>query len=381
MPNLRQPDFDEPRSHPGFACRRARLGHQLATTRLGVSLWELPPGEAAYPYHFHLSEEEVLIVLEGSPHLRTPDGWRELPEGEVVAFPVGQDGAHQLDNRTDATIRFLAVSTHGHARGHRLSRRGQGRLRASASRAAAACAPSSAPATPSTTTRACARRSAMSDVRLDHVVIAVTDWERANAVYRDVCGAELIRSGRWPVHVLALPRSASSSSTVHGPGVEPAPVARVTTTPGSADLASSGPGRSRRRPSTCAPTASRSSWGRSADGARRGAGTSVYFAIPTSARRVHRAAPDAVVELRRLVAMRDVYSITEDERRPAAPGRALTAGVRRWAHERTIEHRSRKRRGSWRRAHIASGSYRSPSAATCTIEASISHSTGARSSV
>ena len=65
MPNLRRPQFDEPRSHPGFACRRARLGHQLATTRIGVSLWELPPGEAAYPYHFHLGEEEVLIVLEG----------------------------------------------------------------------------------------------------------------------------------------------------------------------------------------------------------------------------------------------------------------------------------------------------------------------------
>jgi uncharacterized cupin superfamily protein len=113
MPNLRQPQFDEPRSHPGFACRRARLGHQLGTTRVCLSLWELPPGEAAYPYHFHLGEEEVLIVLEGSPHLRTPDGWSVLPEGEVVAFPVGADGAHQLDNRTQDTVRFLAVSTHG----------------------------------------------------------------------------------------------------------------------------------------------------------------------------------------------------------------------------------------------------------------------------
>ena len=113
MPNLREPEFDEPRTHPGFACRRARLGHQLATERVGVSLWELPPGEAAYPYHFHLGEEEVLIVLEGTPHLRTPAGWSVLPEGEVVAFPTGPDGAHQLDNRTGATVRFLAVSTHG----------------------------------------------------------------------------------------------------------------------------------------------------------------------------------------------------------------------------------------------------------------------------
>jgi uncharacterized cupin superfamily protein len=113
MPNLRQPVYDEPREHPGFRCRRARLGHQLATERVGISLWEIPPGEAAYPYHFHLGEEEVLVVLEGTPHLRTPDGWQVVPEGEVLAFPVGEDGAHQIDNRTDAPVRFLAVSTHG----------------------------------------------------------------------------------------------------------------------------------------------------------------------------------------------------------------------------------------------------------------------------
>jgi uncharacterized cupin superfamily protein len=113
MPNLNDPLFDEPRSHPGFACRRARLGHQLATERVGLSLWDLPPGEAAYPYHFHLGEEEVLIVLEGTPHLRTPDSWSLLPEGEVVAFPIGERGAHQLQNRTGETVRFLAVSTHG----------------------------------------------------------------------------------------------------------------------------------------------------------------------------------------------------------------------------------------------------------------------------
>ena len=52
-------------------------------------------------------------MLEGTPHLRTPQGWSVLPEGEVVAFPTGPDGAHQLDNRTGATVRFLAVSTHG----------------------------------------------------------------------------------------------------------------------------------------------------------------------------------------------------------------------------------------------------------------------------
>jgi uncharacterized cupin superfamily protein len=113
LPNLDDPQFDEQRDRDGFRARRARIGHQLGTERLGISQWELPPGEAAYPYHLHLAEEELLIVLSGTPALRTPDGWRDLAEGEVVSFPRGEAGAHQVVNRSDATVRFLAISTHG----------------------------------------------------------------------------------------------------------------------------------------------------------------------------------------------------------------------------------------------------------------------------
>lgn len=52
-------------------------------------------------------------MLEGAPSLRTPDGWCDPAEGDVVWFPRGEAGAHQILNRTDATIRFLAISTHG----------------------------------------------------------------------------------------------------------------------------------------------------------------------------------------------------------------------------------------------------------------------------
>lgn len=113
VPNINHPEFDEPREHEGFSARRARLGHQLGSERVGASLWELPSGQAAYPYHYHLAEEEMVIVLTGTPTLRTPDGWRELEEGEVVDFPRGEHGAHQLVNRSEETVRFVAVSTHG----------------------------------------------------------------------------------------------------------------------------------------------------------------------------------------------------------------------------------------------------------------------------
>jgi uncharacterized cupin superfamily protein len=113
MPNLYDPEFDEPREQPGFRAQRARVSRQAGSERLGLSVWEVPPGEAAYPYHHHLGEEELVVVLDGRPSLRTPQGWRELAPGEIVAFPRGEGGGHQLVNETDQTVRFLAFSTSG----------------------------------------------------------------------------------------------------------------------------------------------------------------------------------------------------------------------------------------------------------------------------
>jgi uncharacterized cupin superfamily protein len=113
VPNVFEPHFDEPRDHPGFACRRARIGRQAGSERLGASVWDIPPGETAYPYHYHLGEEELLVVLSGTLALRTPDGWRDLWEGEVVSFGVGEEGAHQVVNRGAEPARLLAISTGG----------------------------------------------------------------------------------------------------------------------------------------------------------------------------------------------------------------------------------------------------------------------------
>jgi uncharacterized cupin superfamily protein len=108
--SIAEPVYDEHREHPGFTCRRARLGRQAGSERTGLSLWELPAGESAYPYHWHLAEEELIVVLSGRPSLQTPQGWRELSEGEVVAFPVGEGGAHRISNHGGETVRFLSFS-------------------------------------------------------------------------------------------------------------------------------------------------------------------------------------------------------------------------------------------------------------------------------
>ncbi len=113
MPNIYKPSFEDGERPPGFRGRRARIGYELGTALIGASLWELPPGEAAYPYHFHYADEELVIVLSGRPSLRTPEGIRELEEGEVLHFPLGEEGAHQILNQTEETATFLAISSSG----------------------------------------------------------------------------------------------------------------------------------------------------------------------------------------------------------------------------------------------------------------------------
>jgi uncharacterized cupin superfamily protein len=77
---------------------------------LGASVYELPPGGFSV-YHFHHGSEELLVVLRGRPTLRTPDGERELAEGDVVHFPAGPAGAHGLTNGTSEPVRYLMAGT------------------------------------------------------------------------------------------------------------------------------------------------------------------------------------------------------------------------------------------------------------------------------
>ena len=72
-------------------------------------------------------------------------------------------------------------------------------------------------------------------VRVDHFVIAVSDWERSNAFYRDVVGAELAQLDE-PAPTRWRYRFGDVQLNVHGPGMDPQPVARIAAAPGMADL-------------------------------------------------------------------------------------------------------------------------------------------------
>jgi uncharacterized cupin superfamily protein len=92
--------------------RRVRwFGHPFETDMLGASLIELLPASAGSPLHLHYGVEEMFFVLAGTPTVRTPEGEEQLSPGDVVYFPEGREGLHDLWNPTDQPVRILGIST------------------------------------------------------------------------------------------------------------------------------------------------------------------------------------------------------------------------------------------------------------------------------
>jgi len=109
--SLNGDEWDRVEDRPGWRSKDAWVGAHVDAELLGASMYELEPGDRLWPYHTHHANEEWLIVVHGAPTLRTPEGEQQLAEGDVVCFPRGKDGLHQVRNGTDAAIRVLMLSS------------------------------------------------------------------------------------------------------------------------------------------------------------------------------------------------------------------------------------------------------------------------------
>jgi uncharacterized cupin superfamily protein len=102
-------NLNDPLELTADGVRAVRVAERAGAEHLGASMYELLPGEEMV-FHYHVQREELLIVLHGRLSLRSADGWEELPEGEVVAFPRGERGAHAYRNDRDEPVRLLMIS-------------------------------------------------------------------------------------------------------------------------------------------------------------------------------------------------------------------------------------------------------------------------------
>jgi len=108
--NLHELDLPE-HGDEGRRFRSRSVSRGLDAEKTGFSVYELAPGQAAWPYHWELAEEEWLIVIGGELVLRSPTGERTLRTGDVACFPVGPDGAHAVRNDSDLPVRFAMPSS------------------------------------------------------------------------------------------------------------------------------------------------------------------------------------------------------------------------------------------------------------------------------
>ena len=80
----------------GYNASYLRLAPLIGASKLGMTLYGLPPGQSICPYHYEYGNEEWLLVLDGTPALRDPGGERVLRSGDLVCFPSGPEGAHAV---------------------------------------------------------------------------------------------------------------------------------------------------------------------------------------------------------------------------------------------------------------------------------------------
>jgi uncharacterized cupin superfamily protein len=109
--NLNGDEWDRVEEREGWRSKDAWVGAHIDAELIGGSMYELEPGDRLWPYHTHHANEEWMVVLRGTPTLRTPEGEQELAEGDVVCFRRGKDGLHQVRNAAGEAIRVLMLST------------------------------------------------------------------------------------------------------------------------------------------------------------------------------------------------------------------------------------------------------------------------------
>ncbi len=99
------------RACDGHRFLRTMLGQATGAKLTALSIYELPPGERAWAYHYELHREEWLIGIAGEVVVRTPGEDRMIGVGDIVCFPPGAAGAHQVRNDSELPARVAMPST------------------------------------------------------------------------------------------------------------------------------------------------------------------------------------------------------------------------------------------------------------------------------
>ncbi|HPH64184.1 MAG TPA: cupin domain-containing protein [Kofleriaceae bacterium] len=100
----------EPRA-PLYDSASGAVSAGTAAQKLGAGYDVLAPGKRSCPYHYHLAQEEMFVILEGQGSLRVAGEMLPVRAGDVVFIPPGPAYPHQFINTSDAPMKYLSIST------------------------------------------------------------------------------------------------------------------------------------------------------------------------------------------------------------------------------------------------------------------------------
>jgi uncharacterized cupin superfamily protein len=96
---------------PLYDTRCGGITDGMVASKLGAGFDILAPGKRSCPYHYHLAQEEMFVILLGAGSLRVAGEMLPVRAGDVVVIPAGPEYPHQFINTSDAPMHYLSIST------------------------------------------------------------------------------------------------------------------------------------------------------------------------------------------------------------------------------------------------------------------------------
>jgi uncharacterized cupin superfamily protein len=108
-PRGKPSNYPEPFASRMKGREKRPLGDAFGLTNFGVNLTTLQPGAVSALRHRHTRQDEFIYILAGSPTLVTSAGETQLAPGMCAGFKANEGDAHQLVNRSDASVIYLEI--------------------------------------------------------------------------------------------------------------------------------------------------------------------------------------------------------------------------------------------------------------------------------
>lgn len=90
--------------HEGYEYYKRNLIPKGKANQCNISMYEIPPQKSAYPYHYHVKNEEAFYIISGEGILKSPEGEKKVTAGDFLFFPANENGAHKLTNSSETDM-------------------------------------------------------------------------------------------------------------------------------------------------------------------------------------------------------------------------------------------------------------------------------------